>query len=147
MTVGGVHMIKMYASWAGFTFGGTPPVWSSSLKLKICRAEPQLVWCLLSITGLTALGWAMRYHHQQISPCWVIFFQPARWASVLGRFSSLRPHWLRTLVVSLQLELTLVVTWAALNQQSGKSIYCTFTVVQLPLRVRSSSLFPIIQPE
>jgi hypothetical protein len=33
------------------------------------------------------------YHHQQNSPGWVIFLQLAKWASLLGQSSSLRPHW------------------------------------------------------
>jgi hypothetical protein len=48
-------------------------------------------WCLLSITGLAALGSSKLFG--MLSSGWVIFLQPARQASVLGRFSSLVPQW------------------------------------------------------
>ncbi len=55
-------------------------------------------WCLLSITGLAALGMAKRYGTsfkayiiRQIPHDWVIFLLPARRPSVLGHFSSFQP--------------------------------------------------------
>jgi hypothetical protein len=57
-------------------------------------------WCLLSITGLAPLARLSGTDRtpseasiiRQISPSSIIFLQPAMRASVLGCFSSLRPH-------------------------------------------------------
>jgi hypothetical protein len=103
MTVGGVRKMKMYASCPGFPSGGIiralqsnmliPPACSSPLMSEDLPGMPRS-WCLLSITGLAALAPSEASTTRQLSPGWVIFLQPARRASVLGRFSSFRPHWL-----------------------------------------------------
>jgi hypothetical protein len=101
----------MYVSCPGFPSGGHkntavkhkhmlfPPAESSPLMTEDLLGMPRS-WCLLSITGLAALGLAKRYGTPseasiigQISPCWIIFLQLARRASVLVRFSSLQSHW------------------------------------------------------
>jgi hypothetical protein len=114
MPVGGVRMMKMYASCSGFPSGGVIRALQANIKhmpFPPDRSSPFVTedlpdmtrsWSLLSITGLAPLARLSGTDRtpsdseasiiRKISPGSIIFLQPAMRASVLGCFSSLRPH-------------------------------------------------------